>query len=588
MRDATIAVSVSSALAPRRPATGASEVVRIIPQGWREMQVTGAAQREIETLARLAAGLQGELTVIHGVHWTRLDHGAAAYGEIDFVIVSGAARILLVQQKSGFLTETSGGIVGTYPGGHKRVATELARTLDALRGRLAPLLHGEEVAIDYMLYCPDYTIRDPGSAGIPPEYIVDATRRDRLCAQIMSALPAEAPNPALASRLVRFFADQLQLVPDVSALLGRAEQLVTRLSGGLATWARRLEFEPFRLHVVGTAGSGKTQLAAALLHDAAAAGRRALYICFNRPLADHLAAIVPHGDRVLTFHQWCDRALRRSGVAIDYGRADAFDDVERAIGTLPVREDERVDEIIIDEGQDLEPAWRDVLLQRLGAGGRAWWLEDPLQGLYHRANAQPPGWVRLRADTNYRSPRAIARQIGLIVPAARDIEPASPFIGNDVEYLSYADAGAEGSGDPALPHGLAGATHRAVTHALQGGLRLSDIAIVTFSGRDRSRLLRLERLGQHRLRSWTGRYDLLGTPEYRAGDLTIETVYRFKGQSAPCVILAEVDFERLDEMAERKLFVGMTRATMRLFVVASDRAAAAIASRIAAGPARGA
>ena len=233
-----------------------------------------------------------------------------------------------------------------------------------------------------------------------------------------------------------------------------------------------------------------------------------------------------------------------------------------------MRDDERVDELIIDEGQDLQPGWRAPLLARLAPHGRAWWLEDPMQNLYDRSHVELPGWVRLRADTNYRSPRAILAQINRITRPARPIEAASPFAGSEVEYLSYADPGQVGS-----------ATLRAVTLALQGGLRLEDIALVTFSGRERSRLLRHERLGPHQLSSWTGRYDLLGAPEYRPGDLRIETVYRFKGQSAPCVILTEVDFEQFDELVGRKLFVGMTRATIRLFVVASSRAAAQIAER---------
>jgi predicted RNA-binding protein with PIN domain len=39
------------------------------------------------------------------------------------------------------------------------------------------------------------------------------------------------------------------------------------------------------------------------------------------------------------------------------------------------------------------------------------------------------------------------------------------------------------------------------------------------------------------------------------------------------VIFTEVDFETFDERIARKLFVGATRATMKLIVVASQRAA---------------
>jgi superfamily I DNA and RNA helicase len=135
--------------------------------------------------------------------------------------------------------------------------------------------------------------------------------------------------------------------------------------------------------------------------------------------------------------------------------------------------------------------------------------------------------------------------------------------------LTYTDTGS-----------LIDATTRAVSLGLQAGFRKSDIALVTFGGRERSQLMRLERLGPHQLRSFTGRYDLLGAPEFCAGDVLIETVYRFKGQAAPCVVLTEVDFERLDELTQRKLFVGMTRASMKLVVVLSERAAKVLMERV--------
>jgi len=543
-------------------------MAKIFPSDWRTLERTGAAAREIETLALLEAGLPDRLTVFHGVHWTRVGHERAAFGEIDFVIVSADARILLIEQKSGFLSETTEGLLKIYAGGGKSVAVQLGRTLDNLQKRLAPVLQGEPTSIEYLLYCPDYAVKQPGTAGVPAERIVDATRRDRLCATIIAALPEAPARDALARRLRAFFADELRLVPDASAMLGQAEQLVTRLSGGLAIWARRLDFEPFRLRVVGTAGSGKTQLALAVLTDAAQAGRRALYVCFNRPLADHLARVAPAEAEVATFHQLCDRRLRAAGERVDFAGRTVFDELERRFAELQVTEHERVDDLVVDEGQDFAAAWVAPLLARLKYEGRAWWLEDPMQNLYDRDASDLPNWVRLRADTNYRTPRAILREINRVVQPPREIEAASPFAGPDVEYLSYAD-----------PAQLEAATLRAVTHALQHGLRLEDIALVTFGGRERSRLIRLDRLGPHRLEAWTGRYDLFGAPEYRAGELRVETVYRFKGQSAPCIVLTEVDFDQIDDLVARKLFVGMTRATMRLFVVASERAAALIAAR---------
>ncbi|HTT13009.1 MAG TPA: ATP-binding domain-containing protein [Burkholderiaceae bacterium] len=544
-------------------------MAKIFPSDWRTLERTGAAAREIETLALLEAGLPDRLTVFHGVHWTRVGHERAAFGEIDFVIVSADARILLVEQKSGFLSETADGLLKVYAGGGKSVAVQLGRTLENLQKRLAPVLQGEPTTIDYLLYCPDYTVRNPGTAGVPPERIVDATRHDRLCTTIVEALPPATARESLARRLRAFFADELRLVPDASAMLGQAEQLVTRLSGGLATWARRLDFDPFRLRVMGTAGSGKTQLALAVLADAARAGRRALYVCFNRPLADHLARVAPAEVEIATFHQLCDRRLRAAGERLEFAGPAAFEELERRFAQLPVREEERVDDLIVDEGQDFAAAWVAPLLARLKYEGRAWWLEDPMQNLYGRPAVDLHGWVTLHADTNYRSPRDVLAYLNRLLDPRRRIEAASPIAGANVELLTY-------TGDP----GLLEATKRAVSLALQAGFRKSDIALVTFSGRDRSYLMHFDRIGPHVLRSFTGRYDLLGAPEFSDGDLLIETVYRFKGQAAPCVILTEVDFGELDDLMQRKLFVGMTRASMKLIVVLSERAAGVLSRRV--------
>jgi superfamily I DNA and RNA helicase len=67
---------------------------------------------------------------------------------------------------------------------------------------------------------------------------------------------------------------------------------------------------------------------------------------------------------------------------------------------------------------------------------------------------------------------------------------------------------------------------------------------------------------------------MLGGPIYSEGELLLESVYRFKGQSAPAVILAEVDFDALDERETRKLFVGASRAMMKLVIVLHEHTAA--------------
>ena len=538
-------------------------MARIHPEGWRELAATGAAQREIETLTLLAAALPNEYTVFHGVHWTHVDKSFSVYGEIDFIVLAPDGRLLLIEQKSGFLAETDEGLAKKYPGldKPKLVRNQILRSVSALQQRFGK--EGEKLAIDYLLYCPDYLVKRVEAAGIAADRIVDASRREQLATVIRQILPLTEISPH-RERVLRFLNNVLQLVPDPSAMIGQAHAMVTRLSGGLASWARQLEFSPFRLRVLGTAGSGKTQLALAEFSAALAAGLRPLYVSYNRPLADHIRTLLPEGGRVASFHQLCDSFARSSGLEPDYSRPDAWQTLEAHLASAPLSNDWLFDVLIIDEGQDFSDHWRDSLLRMLKPEGRALWLEDPMQNLYARDAVALPEWVTLRSNANYRSPRQIVDWLTAIAPDGTEVEAASPFAGDHIDVLTYPDNDTEK---------LHAQTRQAITRCLGAGFMRNDMAIVSFRGRENSTLLNLDALGNHRLKSFSGEYDLFGNPVFRDGELLTESVYRFKGQSAPAVIFTEVDFARLDEKAFRKLFVGMTRARLKLVMVISERSA---------------
>jgi len=544
-------------------------MAKTLPDGWQALQATGAAAREIETLGELAAALPDAYTVYHAVHWTRLEQGCSVYGEIDFVVVNPAGDLLLIEQKSGFLLETPDGLVKRYAEKEKSVPLQMARTVSALRAKLHARPGCQAAQVDYLLYCPDYTVRQVETAGIAPQRIVDARRRTQLAVLIQNILPAGERAP-LATEVHRFLRGVLQLETDVSALVGRARALVTRVSGGLAHWARQLEFTPHRLRVAGTAGSGKTQLALAEYRAALERGQRPLYVCYNRPLADHFAHIVGHlapaGGWVGSFHMLCDQRLRGQGVAPDFSQPDAFARLAEAAAALPVTEAWRFDCVIVDEGQDFTEDWRDQVLRHAAPDARLLWLEDPLQNLYGRPQVELPGWVTLHARGNFRSPRPVVRFLQRLLPDAAAIEAAGPLGEGGLEVLVYRDA-AE----------LKDRVKEAIRLCYATGYKHDDLALVSFRGREQSLLFPYTQLGPHTLRTFTGRYDLLGHPLYCEGDVLLETVYRFKGQSAAAVVFAEIDFAELDEKALRKLFVGATRAMMLLVLVLSERAAARLA-----------
>jgi len=545
-------------------------MAHIQPAGWREMSVTGAAAREIETLAFLEQRLSDTPYVIyHGVHWTNVEQGWSVYGDVDFIVLAPNGRILVIEQVAGFLSETPEGLVKSFQGKSRKIRTQILATIEGLAKRY----HGE-LSVDYLLYCPDYIVRDQQLAGIDPHHIIDASNKPRLAKVIREALPVTERTDEF-DKVTRFLGDTLSLRPDPSAMIGNADQMVTRLSGGLATWARRLDFSPFRLHIIGTAGSGKTQLALAEYTAALDAGLRPLYVCFNRPLADHIERLVPNGGRVATFHMLSDAWLRAQDVTPDYGAPDVWERIEHSMTDARLPETWRFDVVIVDEGQDFSVAWRDIVLRMLKENGRVIWMEDPDQNLYGRAMVPLPGWVTLHSHTNYRSPRQIVKMLTELGAARQPVEAGSPFKGADIEEMTYPEGDTEA---------MLAQTRRAVTSCLAAGFGRQDIALCAFRGREKSAILQLDRLSDaHTLRSFTGSYDLFGNPVFREGGLLAESVYRFKGQSAPALIFTEIDFEELDDRVLRKLFVGMTRARLKLVLVMSERASVQMLDRMSEG-----
>ncbi|CAG9183934.1 NERD domain-containing protein/DEAD/DEAH box helicase [Cupriavidus respiraculi] len=532
------------------------------------MEAVGPLQRELETLRTLHAGLPDDYTVYHSVHWTNVSRKHAIYGEIDFVIVNAAGHLLVIEQKSGFLDETAEGLAKNYAGRSKLVAAQMGRTVDGLRGKLMRALSNQPVIIEHLLYCPDHTVKHPTTAGLTPERIIDAQRRGGLCETIQEILPVGEAH-AHTARVHQFLRDTIELETDVSALIGQARAMVTRVSEGLAHWARRIEMEPFRLRVTGTAGSGKTQLALAEYRDAIRNGKRPLYLCFNRPLADHFARIAPAGGLVCTFHTLCDLLLRDAGQASDFSQPDAFARLVADAARVPVSDAFLFDTLIIDEGQDFSPDWYEQALRHARPSARMLWLEDPMQNLYGHSPAVLPGWVRLRANNNYRSPRPVVRMLQPLLSGDNVIEASAPISTEEVEFVVYGD-------HAGLLHGV----KDALRQCYAAGFKTHDVALLSYRGRESSALLHYDRIGPNHLRSFTGKYDAAGHPVYSEGDVLAESVFRFKGQSAPAIVFAEIDFAELSDNEIRRLFVGATRATMKLVLVLSERAAQILLERL--------
>jgi superfamily I DNA and RNA helicase len=366
----------------------------------------------------------------------------------------------------------------------------------------------------------------------------------------------------MANLVEEFFAQSFDLLPAVSSFVEAGQRSYARHSGLVVEILESLSMDPFRLRVRGTAGCGKSLMAQRLFRRAVRQGKRPLLVCFNRPLAERMKSLLD-GGYVDTWHGLCTKFLESIGQKPDFTQANAdpsfwkqvLDDVLAA----EISSEWRFDALIVDEGQDFEADWFEILKTFLTDEASITWLEDPAQNLYSRPALGLPGFVALDIKANYRTPQRIARFIEDTL--APNIRWPNDLPGLGVQVHEYET--------PADQLKLAG---KIVQDLMRLGFRHEDIAIISLRGYKNSVFFEADKVGGLAVRRFSGDYLPDGTQVMTDGQLLYDSIYRFKGQEAPAIILTDVDLGGGNpERARAALFCGMTRPTVRLeILVAAD------------------
>ena len=535
---------------------------------------------EIGVLRRLANELPGTFELFHSVDWTQVQPTGDRHGEIDVIVLNQSGDLALLEIKAGELKFSEQGLFKDYGGNLRNVGTQVQWQFRGIQHRLRAA--GLDVRLMHFLVLPDATVStEAASVGFPRERLLDSTDCQDLGGVILGRLGSGQPSE-LRNRVQAFLMDRLECKVEVANLAGNLQSWTRFLSEGLTQWVPRIQAPSRIVRIQGTAGSGKTQLALSLLRQAVAQGRRAAYICFNRPLADHMREIAPSPCEVQTFHQLCWQHEPAQDASAQPDQAETnvtAADLERAVGLYRNHMETSaadLDLLIIDELQDFTEDWLQILVGRLRALASPedsgtqrqnpeglYLLDDPDQCLYpDRTELDITEAVVVTCRDNHRSPARVVdviNHLGLVQPP---ITARSPLDGALPVFRTWKSAS---------PDAMKARTTNAIQSCLDKGFEIDQIAVLTWRGLERSQLLKSDQLAKWRVTRFTGQYDKQQRPLYTEGDLRLETLRRFKGQSAPAIVLTEIDEETWTDLHRRMLFVGMTRATLHLEIVLSDR-----------------
>jgi len=515
--------------------------------------------RELAVIERLQASLPANFEIFHSVSWFVVRETHEQRGEIDIVVMSPSGSLLLIEVKAGEVTLRNGDIFKTYSDGERDVSRQCKTQHQVMINRLKAANLRPFVA--HCLVLPDYKIDAVNLVSFPKERIIGAEEYDFIGSRVKEILLGS--NGHVNVDAVRhFLKNEFKVTTDLATLRDQVGAASHKLAEGMTVWVPRITSPSGVFSIQGTAGSGKTQLALQLIYDGVAAGQKCLYVCYNRSLADHMTKIGPARARITTFHELAVDHYKSEVGAPEYSQPGFFDKAANLYVEHSQNHPARYDLIILDEGQDLQSEWVSCMLGQLKDDGRIYLMEDEDQRLYDdRDGFELDGAVVITSQENFRSPHAICQTIDAFGLASKPVYAKGPYKGDLPEFHVFKND-AE----------LVSKTKQAIVSFLERGFKLQDIAVLSWHGRANSKLLNSHSIGQFSTKQFTGQYTSDSEPIWTEGDLLTESVYRFKGQSAPAVVFTEVDFATMTEKDRKKLFVGLTRAQMAVELVITPSA----------------
>jgi len=475
------------------------------------------------------------------VHSVNLpEHAYKRWGEADFVIVSRAGLVLL-EVKGGNVRiagrvwryENARGQAIESSEGPARQAVSAAVALEQLLGKRL----GRKVRCRWGVVFPLCSFKRRLDE-LPPERLADHSvcATPETFAAWLDNIPYDR-HTAADFLLSEEDIEQIRevLLPELSAVssLGLSaagiEHGIVKLTRQQYAILESLAGNP-RLLVTGGAGTGKTELAVLCARAELASGHRPAIVAQGRSLVRNL-----------------ERRLAGSGIPV------CFDSIP-----------EGCDVLVVDEGQDLA---RPERLARLFSGlpggvehGRWRWFMDPnLQ--YLDAPPDTGAVATLRASSasvvlsrNVRSTQEIVCSIQAFLAADIGLSSIDGY-GVRVGFHEVRDAQEEADSIGDLVAGL-----------LQEGVLARDIAV----------------LGANDLRGpvasiVAGRLGHVLRPLTKTGDFAsshhgvIAGIRDFRGLESRVVILADLDIAAREPDFTRRLYIGMTRASVALHLFTTDQ-----------------
>lgn len=559
---------------------------------------TPSSERRVFDALQRASG--GEAWIIlHSLGFSSAWTGE--YGEIDFVVIVPRVGIICIEVKGGTVAHHDG--VWTTRR-HDAYASETLKRSPfrqaqegmwklrrAVEVRFGPGSLEAKCPLGWLVILPDVACPP-----ISPEFtrgeVIDASDLEHDITKRISCAPSiqrllersdlVSPAPGTCNRILHFLRPDFERLGLASTDMWNLERRIQSLTEEQYSVLDAISENPLCL-VKGPAGTGKTNIALECGRRLSGTGKRVLLGCYNRYLGDWLrqctagyagvTVVAGHIHGILR-----DRIVHSSFAAELPAHGEAENDelygrLYFELGALAIDElNERFDAVLIDEVQDMSaPQLADVV--------KAWTegVQDKRvilfgdfirQALYDKPHTDQQAVADAFAGIpvfslaiNCRNTKRIALQTDLMCGFAGTRVSEKQPEGDPVEIFFANDRSTVKTLEKILAT-LRKAGHRPFHVVILGPRRFQNSVLA----------------GHATVAGWRVRELAVAGSD----DIAYSTIHSFKGLERPIVIVIEVGSANMPE-TDSLLYVAMSRARARLFVICRDDARAVIEKRMAEG-----
>jgi hypothetical protein len=531
-------------------------------------------QSEKKAYAALAQGLPDDYTVLYGVEWTgdRAINGSQDY-ECDFVITHPQKGLMVVEVKGGGIRYD--GQYGQWQSQNHKGIYKIKDPIKQARRNKYGLknwiiskyqdLYKTRPSLK-MAHCA-WFIDTNINCGLPPntspEMILTKDSIDNLHHDLEKAYAyfddennTRQLRPDELKKIISLLVPTGAFTQSMSKNIQDNEKQILQLTEQQYKILKSMRHQK-RVFLSGGAGTGKTLLGLEKMRAEAVTGKRVLYTCYSRPVAETIQKENQiENAMIINFHKLCHEYAEKIGKgdlfsnpenlkSRDFWNKESVEILEEAI--YSIGEDLQFDTIIVDEVQDFSPHWLECIKSNLlknEENGCIYFIGDRTQAIFEREDFQQQlnGFTEFELHENLRNTKQIFQSFSSLVPL--ECQSLGPT-GQDIKLVQIKEN-----------TDLFTAVNSEINKLISERVKYSEIVVL--SGRRPSSLFPAIEKSSHYTTTPTNQNQTL-----------FSTIHSYKGLESPIIILTDLTGIHRHNFKEL-LYVAFSRAKFYLIIIGDE------------------